>query len=80
MMWGYMARCANNLGLDATLFPTDFKLLTLGWLPTFYQGVFKTCFLNGKEIKSVMYWLLKGPLIHAVRLDVCSTVTGLMRL
>ena len=79
---GCILRCVNNLGLDATLFLTDFKFLKLGGLPPFYQGVFKSWALfksKRSEKCDSLYWLLKEPLICGARLDVCSsTVPGLM--
>ena len=42
-MWRDVAGCilkrVNNLGLNATLFLTDFKFLKLGGLPPIYQVV-----------------------------------------
>ena len=47
-------RKTDNLGLDATLFLLDSRLVRLDGLPSFYQGL----------------GLLEEPLIHGSRLDV----------
>ncbi|TWW55992.1 Transposon TX1 uncharacterized 82 kDa protein ORF 1 [Takifugu flavidus] len=86
LVWKDVASCllrrVSNLGLDAALFLTDFKSLNLRGLPAFYRSVFKSCALfKWKRIRepSSLHWLLKEPLVHGGRLDVCSSaIPGLM--
>ncbi len=59
LVWRDMASCilrrVNNLGLDATLFLTDFKFLKLGGLPPFYQGVFKSRVLFKRKRSAAVF-------------------------
>ena len=86
LVWRDVASCilrrVSNLGLDAALVLIDSKFLKLNGLPPFYQGVFKSWALfecNSGKSSTSLFWLLKEPLVHGARLDVCSGATpGLM--
>ena len=72
-------RDVSKLGLDTALFLTDSSFLKLNGLPPFYQGVFKSwAIFNHKTCEhfNSLHWLLKEPLIHGSRLDICSVTPG----
>uniref|UniRef100_A0A3Q2ZXK0 Reverse transcriptase domain-containing protein n=1 Tax=Kryptolebias marmoratus TaxID=37003 RepID=A0A3Q2ZXK0_KRYMA len=83
-VWRDVASCilrrVNSLGLDATLFLTDFSVLKIKGLPQFYQGVFNSCALfkweRAKTLNS-LHWLLEEPVVSGARMAVeGSSVPG----
>ena len=85
LVWRNVTSCilrhASKVGLDTALFLTDSKFLKLNGFPPFYQGVFKSWALFNRNVSeniNSLHWLLKEPLIHGSRLDICTMTPGLL--